>query len=113
MTGQVVPFPVIPIVPGGAGLTPGDVSSVAPMGIPVGATGELGDMPSGEVAPILGVGLPIPPTCATAGVQLKRAACIAAINTRRMSSLHQSLTLPAPSGYPGLAPRPSRPRVPE
>jgi hypothetical protein len=81
---HVVPFPVIPIVPAGAPLTPGDASSVAPMGIPVGGTGEPAAMPSGEVAPIPGVGLPIPPTCANAGMQPKSAACIAAINTRRI-----------------------------
>src|SRR5580704_14836508 len=84
MTKHVVPFPVIPIVPAGAPLSPGDASSVAPMGIPAGGTGEPGAMPSGDVAPIPGVGLPIPPTCANAGMQPKSAACIAAINTRRI-----------------------------
>ncbi len=84
MTRHVVPFPVIPIVPAGAGPSPGDATSVAPMGIPVGGTGKPGAMPSGEVAPIPGVGLPIPPTCANAGMQPKSAACIAAINTRRI-----------------------------
>ena len=69
MTEHVVPFPVIPIVPVTAGLTPADPSSVAPKGIPVGATGEPGAMPSGEVAPIAEIGLPIPPTCAKTGVQ--------------------------------------------
>lgn len=80
---HVVPFPVIPIVAAGAVLSPGDASSVASIGIPVGGTGELGAMPSGEVAPI---GLPIPPTCpptyAKTVVQLKSTASIAAINTR-------------------------------
>src|SRR3984893_9153827 len=80
---HVVLFPVIPIAAAAAGLSPGDASSVAPMGIPAGETGEAGAMPSGEVAPIPGVGLPIPPTCANAGEQPKSAACIAAINTRR------------------------------
>jgi len=99
MAKHVVPFPVIPNAPAGAGpspgdatsvtpmgipLSPGDASSVAPMGIPVGGTGEPGAMPSGEVAPIPGVGLPIPPTCAYAGMQPTSAACIAAINTRRI-----------------------------
>jgi hypothetical protein len=51
------------------GLSPGDTSCVEPMGIPVGGTCELGTMPSGEVAPMLGVGLPIPPTCAKAEPQ--------------------------------------------
>jgi hypothetical protein len=84
MTKHVVPFPVIPIVAAAAGLSPGDASSVAPMGIPAGGTGEPAAMPSGEVAPIPGVGLPIPPTCANAGMQPKSAACIAAINRRRI-----------------------------
>jgi hypothetical protein len=82
MAKHIVLVPVIPVVPVGTGLTPGNASSVAPMGIPVGATGEPGAMPSGEVAPIAGIGLPIPPTCAKTGVQPKSAACIAAINTR-------------------------------
>ncbi len=84
VTKHVVPFPVIPIVPAGTPLSPGDASSVAPMGIPVGGTGKPGAMPSGEVALIPGVGLPIPPTCANAGLQPKSAACIAAINTPRI-----------------------------
>jgi hypothetical protein len=83
VTKHIVPFPVIPIVPAGTP-SPGDASSVAPMGIPVGGTGKPGAMPSGEVALIAGVGLPIPPTCANAGLQPKSAACIAAINTPRI-----------------------------
>jgi hypothetical protein len=51
---HVVPFPVIPIVPAGARPSPGDASSVAPS------------------------------TCANPGTQPKSAACIAAINTRRI-----------------------------
>ena len=81
---QVVPKPVVPMVPLIAGLSPGDASSVAPMGIPVGETDEPGVMPSGEVAAIPGVGVPTPPTCANTGVQPNSAACIAAINTRRI-----------------------------
>ena len=81
VTKHVVP---IPIVPAGTPLSPGDASSVAPTGIPVGGTGKPGAMASDEVAPIPGVGLPIPPTCANAGMQPKSAACIAAINTRRI-----------------------------
>jgi hypothetical protein len=60
----------LPVVGQGNGLSPGDASCVAPMAIPVGATDEPGVMPSGEVAPMLGVGLPIPPTCAKAEPQL-------------------------------------------
>jgi hypothetical protein len=52
------------------GLIPGEVSSVAPNGMPVGPIGEPGceppDMPSGEVAAIPGVGTPIPLTWARA-----------------------------------------------
>jgi hypothetical protein len=36
---HVVPVPIIPIVPAGAGLRPGEVSPVAPNGIPVPGTG--------------------------------------------------------------------------
>jgi hypothetical protein len=39
------------------------------MGFPVGGTCEPDAMPSGEVAPMLGVGPPIPPTCARAEPQ--------------------------------------------
>ena len=61
MTGHVVLFPVIPIVAAAAGLSPGDASSVAPMGIPAGGTGEPGAMPSGEVMPSgEGTGAPVP-----------------------------------------------------
>jgi hypothetical protein len=54
---QPVPLPGVVIVPlaVGAGLTPGEVISVAPNGIPVGPTEELVVMPSGEVAPMAGV----------------------------------------------------------
>jgi hypothetical protein len=54
---------VLPVVGQGNGLSPGDASCVAPMGIPVGATDEPGVMPSGDVAPMVGVRL----TCARAG----------------------------------------------
>jgi len=43
---HVVPVPVILIVPSGAGLRPGEVSPVAPNGIPVPATGKLPERPS-------------------------------------------------------------------
>jgi hypothetical protein len=101
---HVAPLAVIPIeaVPGSAGLIPGDASSVAPMGIPVGATGEPGTIPSGEVAPIPGVGLPIPPTWAKAGLQPKSAASIAAAIARRILILHV-LTLHGPLSRSGEA----------
>jgi hypothetical protein len=81
---HVVPVPVIPIVPVGIGLRPGDASSVEPMGIPVGGTDEPGVIPSGEVAPMPGVGLPIPPTCAKAELPPMSTVSIAAINARRI-----------------------------
>ncbi len=84
MAEHIVPAPVIPIVSVGAGLSPGDASSVAPMDRPTGGTDEPGVMPSGEVVPMPGVGLPIPPTCAKAGLQPKSAAAVATTNARRI-----------------------------
>jgi hypothetical protein len=52
-------------VPDIIGLTPGDASSVAPMGILAGATGEPRPTPSGDIMPSEGPGeILIPPTCA-------------------------------------------------
>jgi hypothetical protein len=63
---------IVPVTPPvGAGLTPSDVISVAPNGIPVAETVEGTVMPSGEVALIVGVGVAIPPTCAMAALQTK------------------------------------------
>jgi hypothetical protein len=67
------------------GLTPGVLSSVAPMGMPVGVTGEPGPMPSGEVGLRLGTGLAVPPTCANAGLHAKSAASVLTINVLRMT----------------------------
>jgi hypothetical protein len=77
-----VPLPGIEAEPVtiGAGLTPGDAISVEPKGIPVGETVEPVVMPSGEVAPMPGVGLTIPLTCALAALQMMNAGRIAAIN---------------------------------
>jgi hypothetical protein len=76
-----VPLPGIETEPvtRGAGLTPGDAISVEPKGMPVGETVEPVVMPSGEVAPMLGVGLTIPLTCALAAWQTSTGR-IAAIN---------------------------------
>jgi hypothetical protein len=82
-----VPLAVIPTVPLGSGLTPPVASPVAPKGIPVGGTCEPGIMPSGEVAPMLGVGLPIPPTCAKAEPQPKRIATAETITKRVIPGL--------------------------
>jgi hypothetical protein len=71
---------IVPVASPGAGLTPGDAISVEPRGMPVGETAEPVPIPSGEVAPRLGVGLAIPLTCAIAALQTKSAASIGAIN---------------------------------
>jgi hypothetical protein len=86
-----VPIVDVPII----GLTPGVLSSVAPSGIPVGATGEPGPMPSGEVAPMLGTALGIAPTCANAGLHAKSAASALTINVLRMTPV-----LPPKNGDP-------------
>ena len=81
----VVGIVIVPVVPIGTGLTPGDVISVAPSGIPDGEPPEPVAMPRGEVAPIVGVGVVsvpsnCPSTCATATLQTKSAGRTAAIN---------------------------------
>jgi hypothetical protein len=98
---HVLPKPGKVIGPVVAGASPGEASSVAPMGIPVGATGEPGVMPSGEVALMPGVGMPAPPTCANTGVPPNRADSIAEINTRRvMIFILISIVLRHRSGQP-------------
>ncbi len=75
-------------VPDVVGLTPGVASSVAPKGIPVGATAEPGPMPSGDVMPS-GDGpgeMLVPPTCAQAAPQPMRTAAMAAVNKRVIAS---------------------------
>jgi len=57
----------------GAGLMPGDGSSVAPRPIPTGEIGVSAALPSGEVAPTVGVGRAIPVTCASAPPPAKKA----------------------------------------
>jgi hypothetical protein len=84
---HVVPVPiVIPAGPVNAGLSPGDASSVAPIGRPTGGTEEPGVMPSGVVAPMLGIGLPIPSVCARARLHPNGAATIMAINARLIAT---------------------------
>jgi hypothetical protein len=82
------PLPGIAIVPVtppvGAGLTPSDGISVASSGMPAGPTVELIPRPSGEVAPIVGIAVSVPPsgpsTCAIAALQTKSAETTTAIN---------------------------------
>lgn len=99
---HVVPLLGVVIVPVtiGAGLTPGDAISVAPNGMPVGETVE--PMLSGEVAPMVGVGLAIPLTCAMAGLQTASAGRTAAINENLMGVLllQPASARAAPAGDP-------------
>ena len=83
MVEHVVPLlgiELVPVPPVGAGLTPGDAISVEPRGMPVGETAEPASISSGEVAPMVGVGLAIPVTCAMATLQTKSAGMTAATN---------------------------------
>lgn len=92
-----MPLPGIAIVPVaevGSGLTPGDAISVEPNGIPVGETDEPDVIPSGEVAPMLGVGLAIPLTCAIALLLTKRAGRTAAINMNLIGVLRRQPASP-------------------
>jgi hypothetical protein len=80
---QVAMPPTSGNVPDTVGLTPGDASSVAPMGILIGGTGEPGPAPSGEVMPNVGPGNTlIPPTCAETEPQPKRTAAVVATTWR-------------------------------
>jgi hypothetical protein len=83
---HIVPPPgiaTVPVMPVGAGLIPGDASSVAPIGIPVPPTDAPGLLPSGEVTPSEGVGATAP-TWANAGLEHNKAQATAAIKKRFM-----------------------------
>jgi hypothetical protein len=71
---------IVPVAKVGTGLIPGDAISVAPSGIPVGETAEPVAMPSGEVAPMVGVGVAVAPTCAIATLLTNSVGRAAAIN---------------------------------
>lgn len=75
----VVGMEMVPAKPVGAGLTPADVISVEPNGIPVGELVEPIPMPSGEVAPIVGVGTAESSIWAIATLQTNSAGKTAAI----------------------------------
>lgn len=60
-------LPTMPVEGSGIGLTPAEVISVAPNGMPVPPTGAFGTMPSGEVAASEGVGITAA-CCAKAGL---------------------------------------------
>jgi hypothetical protein len=95
------------VAPDVSGLTPGDASSVAPIGMPVWATGAPGPIPSGEVASIAGTAS-VPPICAKTALQPKNVVSIAAISTRLITR-----SLDRPNVQPALRPQAvacSRPR---
>jgi hypothetical protein len=71
----------------GAGLMPGEGSSVAPRPIPKGEIAAPVLLPSGEVVPTVGVGSAIPVTCASAP-PLARKARQAAIKRYLTGLLH-------------------------
>ena len=75
-------LPMTPVEGSGIGLTPGEVISVAPNGMPVPPTGALGTMPSGDVAESEGVGI-TEACCAKAGLH-KSAEAVVIIRRRFM-----------------------------
>jgi len=85
---------IVPVASAGAGLTPGDAISVEPRGMPVGETVEPVPAPSGEVAPMIGVGLAIPLICAMAPLQTISAGRIAAIHDNLIGNLPLKPALP-------------------
>jgi hypothetical protein len=88
---MVVGIVIVPVIPVGSGLTPGDVISVEPSGMPVGEPAPPIPMPSGDVAPTMGVGVTVPSncpsTCAMAALQAKSAGRTVAINETLTRSL--------------------------
>ena len=75
--------PMARSVPDVSRLTPGDASSVAPIGIPAGATCEPGPKPSGDVTPRGMAGeMLVPPTCAWAEPQARSSAAVVAAANR-------------------------------
>jgi hypothetical protein len=79
---------MVPVASDGSGLVPAEPISVAPSGIPVGDTDEPDTLPSGEVAPIAGVGVTIALTCALAALHARSIGKAAAINQSFMGILH-------------------------
>jgi hypothetical protein len=83
---------IVPVGLGGRGLNPADVISVEPNGIPVGETDDA--PPSGEVAPIAGVGTTIPFICARATLPTSIAGSAAAIDQNLICTLRLPNELP-------------------
>jgi hypothetical protein len=81
----IVPVVIVPVTPVGTGLRPLEVISVEPSGIPAGDAPEPDVMPSGDVAPVIGVGVTDPSNavsaCARAALQKNSAARTTAVDT--------------------------------
>jgi len=75
----VLGIAIVPVTPVGAGLSPPEVTSVAPSPIPVGPTAVPELASSGDVAPRVGV-VGIVPTCAVAALQMRNVGSSTAIN---------------------------------
>jgi hypothetical protein len=78
-------LPMMPVEGSGIGLTPAEVISVAPNGMPVPPTGALGTMPSGDVAESEGVG--ITAACCAKAWPHSRAEAVVIIRKRFMVAL--------------------------
>jgi hypothetical protein len=89
----VLGIAIVPVTPVGAGLSPGEVSSVEPSGMPVGSTDVPGLNPNGEVAPREGV-VAIAPTCAMASLQANSAGRTAAISQNFIGMLRLKTASP-------------------
>jgi hypothetical protein len=107
----VVGIVIVPVTPAGTGLTPGEVISVEPSGIPVGEPAEPIAIPSGEVAPIVGVGSTVPSncssTCAIAALQKKSAGKTAPITVMNSAfrSIKISITMCRAPNFTGVTTR--------
>jgi len=87
---DVLGIAIVPVTPVGAGLSPGEVSSVEPSGMPVGSTDAPGAAPSGDVALSVGVVATVP-TCATALLAANSAGIIAASNETPVDILRSDI----------------------
>lgn len=87
---EVLGIAIVPVTPVGAGLSPCEVISVAPSGMPVGSTNAPGAAPSGEVAVSVGVVTTVP-TCATALLAANSAGIIAASNETPVDILRSGI----------------------
>jgi hypothetical protein len=98
----VVGIVIVPVTPAGTGLTPREVISVESSGIPAGELAEPVATPSGEVGPIVGVGLTVPSncTCAIATLQTNSAGKAAPINENLIGVLRLQTASLATSTYP-------------